>query len=217
MLKQMGDIRNPNSLSARMRSRRFAFFRQLVDELPRPLTILDVGGESVFWQREGFDGEPGISFTLLNLGKPANLPANFTFVAGDARNMPYFADDQFDIVFSNSTIEHVGDFSDQARMASEVQRVGKRYFVQTPNYYFPIEPHFLFPFFQFLPIPTRVWLLQNFSFSRMGKVTDRKRALRLVEEIRLLTESEMLTLFPGAEIYRERLAGLVKSIIAYKF
>lgn len=217
MLKQMGDLRNPNSLSSRLRKRRFAFFRQLIDELPRPLTILDVGGDFGFWQRVGFDNEPGVSLTLLNLSKPSTLPPHVSFIQGDARDMRQIGTGQFDVVFSNSTIEHVGDFADQARMAQEVQRVGKRYFVQTPNRYFPIEPHFLFPYFQFLPIPVRVWLLQHFSFSRMGKVPDRAEALALVKEIRLLTEKEMRMLFTDAQIYREHFGGVVKSIVAYKF
>lgn len=217
MLKQIGDLSNPNSLSTRMRNRRFVFFRKLVDELPRPLSILDVGGSVSFWQRAEFDNEPGISLTLLNIGRPQTLPSNMTFVTGDARNMPQFANGEFDIVFSNSTIEHVGDFGDQSRMAQEVQRIGKRYFVQTPNYYFPIEPHFLFPGFQFLPIATRVWLLMNFGFSRKGKYTDRAVAQADVESIRLLTTGEMRQLFPGAEIYKEYFAGLVKSIVSYKF
>jgi hypothetical protein len=217
MLKQMGDISNPNSLAARLRRRRFAFFRRLVDDLPRPLSILDVGGDHNFWQRAGYAIQPDVSLTLVNLGNVATLPPNVTFIQGDARSMPEFANGQFDVVFSNSTIEHVGDFEDQARMAQEVQRVGRRYFVQTPNLYFPIEPHFLFPYFQFLPVSTRVWLLQHFNFSRMGKVADRAKALALVKEIRLLTEREMRTLFPDAEIYREYFSGFVKSIVAYKF
>lgn len=217
MLKQMGDNTNPNSLSTRLRKRRFAFFRHLIDDLPRPLSILDVGGDLSFWRRAEYDNEAGVSLTLLNLGKAPVLPPHVAFVAGDAREMPQFSNGQFDVVFSNSTIEHVGDFEDQARMAREVQRVGRRYFVQTPNRYFPIEPHFLFPWFQFLPIPTRVWLLQNFNFSRMGKIADRAEALRLVEEVRLLSEGEMRKLFPNAEIYRERFGGVVKSLVAYKF
>ena len=86
MLKRMGDIRDPNSLSARLRRRRFALFRQLVDELPRPLSLLDVGGDWGFWQREGFAEESGISFTLLNVGKgevPSNVSA--VAVAGNAK------------------------------------------------------------------------------------------------------------------------------------
>jgi hypothetical protein len=217
MLKQMGDINNPNSLSARMRQRRFAFFRNLVEGIARPLSILDVGGDPSFWQRAQFDNEPGISLTLLNLYPPSHLPPQMEFVVGDARHMSQFADGEFDLVFSNSTIEHVGDIDDQICMAQEIQRVGKNYFVQTPNRYFPIEPHFLFPWFQFLPIRTRVWLLQNFSFSRSGKVEDRAVALAMVKEIRLLTTEEMRSLFPGAKIYKEFFGGFVKSIVAYKF
>jgi hypothetical protein len=217
MLKQIGDLDNPNSLSAQMRQRRFVFFRDLVDSLPRPLSILDVGGSIRFWQRAEFDSEPGVTITLVNVGVPPTLPPHIAFIRGDARHMPQFADREFDIVFSNSTIEHVGDFGDQMRMAQEIQRVGKRYFVQTPNRYFPIEPHFLFPGFQFLPIATRVWLLQNFAFSRKGKYTDRAAALAAVKGIRLLTIGEMRKLFPEAKIYKEYFAGLVKSIVSYKF
>src|SRR4051794_25109467 len=117
MLKQIGNIGDPDSLASRMRGRRFSFFRELVDTLPRPLSILDVGGSWSFWQRAKFDNEAEVSLTLLNLGAPPDLPRHVTYVQGDARRMTHFADSQFDIVFSNSTIEHVGDFSDQTRMA----------------------------------------------------------------------------------------------------
>lgn len=217
MLKQMGDLSNPNSLSARMRRRRFEFFRNLVEYLPRPLSILDIGGDPTFWQRAEFGNEPGVSFTLVNLYPLNNLPAHMNSLVGDARHLPQFSDQEFDIVFSNSTIEHVGDFSDQERMAQEVRRVGKRYFVQTPNRYFPIEPHFLFPYFQFLPIPARVWLLQNFNFSRTGKILDQQKALETVREIRLLTIAEMRRLFADGKIYKENFGGMLKSIIAYRF
>ena len=63
--------------------------------------------------------------------------------------MDFFKDKSFDAVFSNSVIEHVGTFEDQKMMANEVIRVTNFYFIQTPNLYFPIEPHFLVPFFQF--------------------------------------------------------------------
>jgi hypothetical protein len=118
-------------------------------------------------------------------------------------------------VFSNSTIEHVGDFADQRRMAMEVRRIGRQYYVQTPNRHFPIEPHFMFPGFQFLPIWIRIWLLQHFTLGTHNKVPNRYDAEREVRSIRLMTRREVEALFPDATIFEERYYGLVKSFVAY--
>jgi hypothetical protein len=96
-----------------------------------------------------------------------------------------------------------------------MRRVGKRYFLQTPNLYFPIEPHVLFPFFQFLPISLRVWLLNNFTMGWYGKVTDKQEARDLVISTRLLTRKELSMLFPESTIYEEKILGLTKSFIVY--
>ena len=76
---------------------------------------------------------------------------NFKSIKGDATNLSNFKDNQFDIVFSNSLIEHLYTYENMKLMANETMRVGKKFFVQTPNKYFPIEPHYFFPFFQFMP------------------------------------------------------------------
>jgi hypothetical protein len=107
------------------------------------------------------------------------------------------------------------DSEDQRRMANEVQRLAPRYFLQTPNRYFPIEPHFLFPCFQFLPLALRIWLVMHFEIGNYKKFTDRRQALEAVATIRLLTRKELEGLFPGAQIYEECFYGLVKSYIVY--
>ncbi|MCY7276615.1 MAG: class I SAM-dependent methyltransferase [Phormidesmis sp. CAN_BIN44] len=153
-LKRLADTEADNSLSSKLRGERFALFKTLSSSVLLPLEILDVGGRQAHWVREGFCdpiNRDNISITIINVESAKVSQPNVTFVSGDARNMEQFADNQFDIVFSNSVIEHVGTFDDQHRMASEIKRVSKRYFLQTPNRYFPIEPHFLFPFFQFFP------------------------------------------------------------------
>ena len=124
-------------------------------------------------------------------------------------------DRAFDVVFSNSVIEHVGGPNEQRRMAEEIRRVGKRYFVQTPNRNFPIEPHFLFPFYQFLPNTLQVWLLRSFDLGWFRRTPDPARARRAISGIRLLGYREVSRLFPEAEIYEEKFLGLTKSFVAH--
>lgn len=214
---KVADPYRKDSLGSQLRRKRFALFRKLIATVPRPIRILDVGGEIPFWQNMQFTEEPGITFTLVNRQEKVTDPAfaNFTSMAGDARHMPLFADQSFDVVFSNSVIEHVGTLDDQRHMAQEVQRIGKRYFVQTPNRFFPIEPHFLFPFFQFLPMGVRVFLVSHVALGARSQRLDATAARARVSEIRLMTLRELRTLFPGAAIYRERVFGLTKSFIVY--
>jgi 2-polyprenyl-3-methyl-5-hydroxy-6-metoxy-1,4-benzoquinol methylase len=214
-LKALADNTESESYATKMRLKRFSFFHQLVARMPKPIRILDVGGTQKFWQTMGFPSDLGISVILLNLQKqPVSVPG-FSSTAGDATDLRDFRDQEFDIVFSNSVIEHVGDYAQQERMAQEVQRVGVRYFVQTPNYYFPLEPHFLFPGFQWLPVTVRTLLMQHFQLGWMPKTPVKSEARRRVEDIRLLSLKEIQTLFPKAQIYQEKAFGLTKSFIAY--
>ena len=132
--------------------------------------------------------------------------ANVTVMQADGTQLP-FADGEFDVAFSNSVIEHVPPDL-QARFASEVSRVARRYFVQTPNRYFPIEPHYQLPFFQFLPRRARMALNRRFSLGWQGKGD--------WEEITLLSAGDLRRLFPDAEIRREKVLGLTKSLIAVR-
>src|SRR5690348_3896480 len=143
----------------------------------------------------GFRGDQGLEITMLNLTSSWTRPG-FRSVVGDARDMHQFGDGEFDVVFSNSVIEHVGQPDAQWQMASEIKRVGKRYFVQTPNRNFLLEPHFFFPGFQFLPLAARIWLLRHFSLGWYQKIPDYAAARREVEAIRLLSRRELRRLFP---------------------
>jgi hypothetical protein len=206
--------RNPKSLASLLRRRRFALFRTLLEAPPMAASVLDIGGTVEFWQAMG-DMPAGLTVTLLNQNAQSrSLPQGFRAVTGDARALTDFASGSFDVVFSNSVIEHVGGFADQRRMADEVRRVGKRYFVQTPNRWFPIEPHFLLPYFQFYPQPVQVALTQRFALGWYQRIPERERAARHVAQHRLLTARELRSLFPDARIHRERIAGLTKSLIA---
>ncbi|MGB4204058.1 MAG: class I SAM-dependent methyltransferase [Bacteroidales bacterium] len=188
----------------------------MIKDLPKPVRIIDAGGTELFWEQMGFSGNPDIEITLLNLkSEPVKNP-NIKSISGDARDMIRFAEKEFDIAFSNSVIEHVGDFDDQKRMAAEMKRIARGIFLQTPNYYFPVEPHFLFPFFQFMPLWLKTRLLMNFNLGWHSRVPDKKRAREICRTIRLLKKSELKTLFPGSEIHREYFFGMVKSFIVIK-
>jgi hypothetical protein len=216
MLKRLADHTKPGSLATSMRSRRFAFFLSLLNPLKRPLNVLDVGGTQGFWESMGSAALGDVQVTLLNLQTERVSGPKFESVAGDARDLSRYQDRAYDVVFSNSVIEHLGpSFADQRLMANEVRRVGKRYFVQTPNRYFPIEPHFLTPGFQFLPVPVRVWAITHFDVGWYPRFADRAAAQREVESISLLTENQFRTLFPGAGIYKEKILGLTKSFVAF--
>jgi hypothetical protein len=216
--KRFADNTNDQSVATRLRRQRFQILLTMLRESPGPTSILDIGGTSDYWDMmtAGLSLDPQLHITLLNTEATPVPRPNFRALVGDGRAMPQFADHQFDIVFSNSTIEHVGPFADQRRMADEVRRIGRRYYIQTPNRYFPIEPHFVFPFFQFLPIALRVWLIQHFNLGWYSRIQDRQAALREVTGIRLLSRGEFAQLFPEATIFEEKFYGLVKSFVAYK-
>lgn len=216
VLKHLADNTKTSSLANVLRRRRFYFFRRLLELLPCPITILDIGGTNSFWQQMNFENHPDITITLLNLVPVPTQGKQFRSLVGDGRDLSQFKNGEFDIVFSNSVIEHVGELAGQRKMAEEIARVGRRYFVQTPNYYFPIEPHFLFPCFQFLPLQVKVFLLRHLALGWAGRVPDEIQARAVVNSIRLLKEPELRNLFPGASIYKERVLGLTKSFVAYK-
>ena len=213
ILQKIVDSRRSDSPSHMFRKKRFKVFLDMLNSFGgRPVTILDVGGTESYWEMQGFIGT-GHSIVLLNTMELTIRYPGFTAIVGDARDLSQFKDKAFDIVFSNSVIEHVGSYTDQQLMAQELRRVGKRIYVQTPNFYFFIEPHFLFPFFHWLPVVARVFLVRNFSLGWFEKMSTRSEALRAVTEIRLLTKSELRRLFPNTRIVKEKVFGLTKSYI----
>jgi len=203
-------------LEHRSRRSRAQVLFHLLRPLPRPIRILDVGGEFGFWEILDYSQLGEIQVTLLNLFPQNRIHPSFYSQVGDARSMEAYAAGDFDVVLSNSVIGHVGSFQDQKNMAKEIRRIGKRYFVQTPNQYFPIDWRTLIPFFHFLPLHVRGCLLYSLPISSFGRLKSYSSALQWASAVRNLTYRELRVLFPEATITRERVFGFTKSFMIYK-
>jgi hypothetical protein len=210
-IRRLANVDDPASLSNRLRNQRFARFEALIAGFARPVRIIDIGGTSAFWERRGWAGRPDVHVTLVNLKADPSAHANITSLAGDATNLAGSADKSFDVAFSNSVIEHLFTQENQQAMAREVQRVARAFWVQTPNYWFPVEPHYHVLGWQWMPEGARVALLRRRRCGWRGPCPDIEQARRYVREVRLLTRRDLALLFPGATIVPERLLGLVKS------
>jgi hypothetical protein len=201
-----------NSIGQRLRDRRAALLLQRFPDLSER-RVLDLGGRAGFWTRIGVTPAEVVSLNP-EAEEEEDRPAWYSPVLGDACDPPpEIADDRFDLVFSNSTIEHVGGWERRQAFAATVQRLGRAHFVQTPNRYFPVEPHYLFPGYQFLPLPVRGAILRRWPLVHTGS-GDREVALRSALSTELIGRTEFSLLFPDSEIVTERVLGLGKSFVA---
>jgi predicted SAM-dependent methyltransferase len=208
---------NPDSLGAKFRNQRNKDFEDLFFKnfsKDEPIRVLDVGGAAYFWNTSSLPSLPNIEIILLNLGVEEIDHPKIKSVVGDATDMSEFEDNSFDLVFSNSVIEHLYTKENQQKMANEIIRVGKKHFIQTPNRYFPVEAHYALPFAQYLPKDLVYFFLTKTKLSRLQK-WDPKDAQQYLDEIRLLDLREMQQLFPNSNMYLEKVMGMIKSISAH--
>ena len=194
-------------LRRRWRSRRMEAFLRLM-QIPARARIIDLGGSMSMWELIDHDYQ----VTLVNRSRWAlpQSPHKYRIEVADACDLHgLFADQSFDLVFSNSTIEHLGGPERRQQFAAEVLRLAPAWWIQTPCGSFPIEAHTGLPFY---------WSWPRWAQAR-AEATRRHRHPEWYEEMQTtvaVDESEMLTLFPGSAIYRERVMGLVKSFTMYR-
>jgi Methyltransferase domain len=176
--------------------------------LKTDMSILDLGGLPSIWDNIPFK----LNITVLNLpgtmerGTPTHH--NIRYLEGDACEIPELDDRSFDLVFSNSVIEHVGSDDRQANFAREVRRLGRSYWIQTPSKWFPIEPHCGMPLWWFYPAKLRAYYINGW---RRKYPTWTK----MVEETTVLSKNTLRTFFPEGTLLSETVFGFTKSYIVY--
>jgi SAM-dependent methyltransferase len=180
-------------VAARARARRHA---ALFPALPPGARIVDVGCGALGLRAL----EPDLDITGVDLVDRPGYPG--PFVRADATGRLPFADDEFDLAYSSSVIEHIAP-PRRAAFAAELRRVARGVYVQTPAFSFPVEPHALLPFAHWLPAGLRR------PYWRLG-------AAGQWEEIALLRRGELAELFPGADVRAERVGPLAKSWVAVR-
>lgn len=194
----------------RYRPARIARLKASLPGLTGTARVPDVGGRAGWWQpmQPATPNVTGVNVETEDL--PALRAAGYGFVQVSGCASP-FADGAFDIVMSNSVIEHLGSCENQQRCAQGLLRCGRAVSVLTPNRWFPIEPHLLMPMAHWL---RRYWQRRLIPFLSIWALTSRLRAAVIdgfLDSTRLLTRCELMLLFPGCDIAEERVPGLVKS------
>jgi len=215
--------RNRKSLEFGFRAKRFEAVRRLIETIIAEkghADILDLGGTETYWLiGEEFvqANRDRLRFTIVNTeDQEVDQRRLFSFLKGSATDPRLFAGRQFDLVHSNSVIEHVGVWRDMEMFAANTRRLAPRYYVQTPNYWFAYEPHFRTPAFQYLPERLRVALIMRHALGFFPKIEDRAEAEDIIYHHRLLSTRQMKLLFPDAKVSHEKVVRLNKSIIAIR-
>lgn len=211
-------VDSPASVGAKMRSRRWDLFHDYFPDLER-MRVVDLGGTVTAWQRAPV--RPA-HVTVLNLFEPGTAEVDdwLTPVTGDAcyaTDALAAADEPtaYDLVFSNSLLEHVGGHAKRRELAAEIRGLAPCHWVQTPYRYFPVEPHWLFPGMQFFPVALRAKIAKSWPMAHT-RASSEAIAISNVMWTELIGATEMQTYFPDSAIVREKMAGLTKSLIAIR-
>lgn len=220
-----GYYTNRPTIAKRLRRKRLAPLVDMISEVYRKkgsVRILDIGGVGQYWSllEDDIFQKFNVHVVLFNLPGRAGLYQKdyLSYCYGDATGDLWSVLDpaSFDIIHSNSVIEHLGDWRQMQRFAHNITAFPGGYFVQTPNFWFPIEPHCMTPFFHWLPRPVRVAVLQRVSLGYWRKADSVSQAVLTIESARLLDRAMVAALFPDATLHREKVLFLTKSFVAIR-
>lgn len=221
--KKLVVYENPDSVGSKFRAKRIEPLLSILADVYAKhgcVNIVDMGGTHTYWNIIAGDilSKYNVHITLINLPGSVTQTGDerFTYVEGDCRDLSFIDDNAFHIAHSNSVIEHVGDWEGMTKFAREVSRIAPAYFVQTPNFWFPVEPHCMTPFFHWLPRQMRVFLIQKLNVGNWGKQNSVDAAVKTIDSAQLLNKSMFAELFKDASHFTEKFLLMPKSLIAIR-
>lgn len=214
----VADGYEPRSLAGRARARRWALTLRCFPDLA-DMAVVDLGGDARHWTNAPVRPRRLVLVNPMPYALDGAAADGAELVQGDACDLPPSLPlERFDLVYSNSVIEHVGGPWRRRAFAESVARLAPRHWIQTPYRYFPMEPHWVFPGLQFMPLAVRAAVVRRWPLRPLGG-SNRDPERAAVDdsiEIELLSKTEMRHLFPDSELLEERFAGLIKSLIAVR-
>lgn len=198
-------------LSHKSRKKKFDLLSSIFQARPDD-RVLDVGASGEVFLRYTFEDVYPFPERLVAGGATLNEILSTRhfyprpqYAVFDGCALP-FPDQSFDLVFSNAVIEHILGDGRQAKFAQEIMRVGKSWFVTTPNYWYPFESHYHLPFIQFMPRP-----LERQYNRMLGSHIPKGQ----VQDLNLLSARELRRLFPSGEIRKVRVTFWPETLVAY--
>jgi hypothetical protein len=206
-------VDRPDSWGERRREQRRRWLVETFPDLDQ-MSVVDLGGRPSTWETAPV--KPARVHVLNLEPLRTDVPDWMEVDNADVCELPdLIAKRRYDLVFSNSVIEHVGGHERRVRFAESVHSLADRHWVQTPYRYFPIEPHWIAPGMQFLPVTLRTTMAQRWPLAHTPGRT-REEAMKRVLWTELVDRTQMRHYFPDSTLRAERMAGLTKSLIAYK-
>lgn len=129
----------------------------------------------------------------------------------DALHLPW-PDKYFDVAYSNAVIEHVGDRTMQKKFASEIMRISKRFFVATPNRWYPFEFHLRLPLVTWFPGDIYLKAGRIVRFNHVSK-----KYMWFTGEViglNLLSKKNLWDIFPQSKIIESRVTFMPEVLIS---
>ena len=204
-------------------SKRRRLFKRFIDQFPKPVRVIDIGGTENFWLRLGVREEDGLDITLLNnhhidkTQETAPIRSGFiTDRRADARFLTEADLQEYDLVFSNSTIEHFATQDEQKALCDIIDRSGLPYFIQVPNKNALVDPHFphpLVPFFARYPKTLQARLLTVGRFGSGSRSPNMGEALARLKYYTPIDRNWFRSLFPNGTLTVEWQALVPMSLV----